>query len=398
MRKSLAVLAATALLLSGCAASSGSGGGGDVIKIGASLPLTGPLASFGGVLQDGYQAAVDEVNKAGGIDIDGTTRKVELTVLDSASDPNTVSEQTRTLVQQNEVAGLLGSVSPGLTIPASNVADLEKVPLVSSLTPIQSWKAGNADGWQYAWDLFFDELQQTSVPFEAADLLDTNKKVALFTDNEEDGIAMGGLWTEKAPSLGYEIAYHAEFPIGTTDYSSYIAAAKASGAEIVITQMIPPDAFALWKQMKALAFVPKAAFCEKCSSQAAFQAELGPIAESTSTSYITAASDDATTQALREEFGAKYGDTVDLTSVLASYTAARILLDAIAAAGSVEPSAINSAIAATSGQYPVGEVTFDDEHAFAIDAVALQWQGDAQVQVSPAADGIEFIAPVTGLQ
>jgi branched-chain amino acid transport system substrate-binding protein len=395
MKKSLAIAAAGILALAGCAGS-GSGGDGDVISIGASLPLTGPLAAFGTVLQDGYQAAVDEVNEAGGIEIDGTTYEVDLVVLDSASDPNIVSEQTRALVEQNEVVGLLGSISPGLTIPASNVAELEQIPLVSSLTPVQSWKAGNADGWTYAWDLFFDELQQTEVPFEAADLVDTNKKVALFTDNEEDGIAMGALWNEKAPELGYEIAYHAEFPVGTTDYASYINEAKAAGAEIVITQMIPPDAFALWKQMKALAFVPKIAFCEKCSSQAAFQAELGPIAEATSSSYITAPS--ATGDALRAEFAGKYGETVDLTSVLASYTAAKVLLDAIAAAGSTDPAAINEAIGATDAEYPVGDVTFDDGNAFAITAVALQWLGAAQVQVSPAVDGVDFVTPVTGLQ
>jgi branched-chain amino acid transport system substrate-binding protein len=395
MKKSLAIAAAGVLALAGCAGG-GSGDVGDVISIGTSIPLTGPLAAFGTVLQDGYQAAVDEVNEAGGIEIDGTTYEVELVVLDSASDPNTVSEQTRALVEQNEVVGLLGSVSPGLTIPASNVAELEQVPLVSSLTPVQSWKAGNADGWTYAWDLFFDELQQTEVPFEAADLVDTNKKVALFTDNEEDGIAMGALWTEKAPALGYEIAYHAEFPVGTTDYASYINEAKAAGAEIVITQMIPPDAFALWKQMKALAFVPKIAFCEKCSSQAAFQTELGPIAEATSSSYITASS--STGDALRAEFAGTYGETVDLTSVLASYTAAKILLDAIAAAGSTDTAAINEAIGATDAEYPVGDVTFDDGNAFAIPAVALQWLGATQVQVSPAVDGVEFVSPVTGLQ
>jgi branched-chain amino acid transport system substrate-binding protein len=43
----------------------------DDIVIGASLPLSGPLASFGSFQQWGYKRAVDEVNKAGGITVDG---------------------------------------------------------------------------------------------------------------------------------------------------------------------------------------------------------------------------------------------------------------------------------------------------------------------------------------
>jgi len=44
---------------------------------------------------------------------------------------------------------------------------------------------------------------------------------------------------------------------------------------VLIAQMIPPDAIALWKQMKASNYVPRAAFCEKCASVTAFAQALG---------------------------------------------------------------------------------------------------------------------------
>ena len=396
----IAVTAAAALLLTGCAATNPAASGGvATISIGASLPITGPLAGFGPVLQDGYQAAVDEVNQAGGISVDGTKRTVKLIVLDSASDPNKVSDQTKTLVLNDNVAGLLGSVSPGLTIPASNIAELQKVPIVSTLTPVQSWKAGNKSGWNYAWDMFFDEIEQTNNPFKTADLTSTNKKVALFTDNEEDGIAMGSLWEKNAPALGYTIASHANFPVGTTDYTQYINAAKAADASIVIAQMIPPDAFALWKQMKALAFTPKVAFCEKCSSQAAFQKAIGALAEGTTSSLVGTNPSAPATAILTAKFQPKYGQTTDLNSVLAAYSAAKVLLDAIAKAGSVDGAKINAALGQTSGSYPIGDVKFDKAHAYAVTPTALQWQGTSQLQVYPASPTtVPLKAPVTGLQ
>jgi branched-chain amino acid transport system substrate-binding protein len=385
------------LALTGCAAGAEGAGSSEPITIGASLPLTGPLASFGGVIQEGYEAAVNEVNASGGVSVDGSPRQVELTILDNASDATKAADQSRTLILQNGAIGLLGSVTPGLTIPASNIADLEKVPLVTSLTPTESWVEGNADGWQYAWDLFLDYEQMTSVPFETADLTDTNKKVALFTDTEEDGIALGAQWEETAPELGYEIVYRAEFPVGTTDYAQYINASKAAGAEVVIAQMIPPDSFALWKQMKALAYDPKVAFCEKCSVSGAFATELGDLAEGTSVTYLP----NVTAPDYEELVGAfqeTYGQTVDVTSALASYSAARVLLDAISRADSSESDAINKAIGETDAEYPVGRVTFGSDHAFPIATVALQWQGGAQLQVFPTVDGVNLISPVPGLQ
>ena len=94
--KMLAALGVVALALTGCAAGGGDApADGEPIVIGTSLPMTGPLASFGPILEAGYQAAVDDVNAAGGIEIDGTAHQVELTVLDSGSDPNAVAEQAR---------------------------------------------------------------------------------------------------------------------------------------------------------------------------------------------------------------------------------------------------------------------------------------------------------------
>jgi branched-chain amino acid transport system substrate-binding protein len=399
--KILAALTVTALALAGCAAG-GSGGGevtaGDPIKVGASLPLTGGLAAFGPIIQSGYEAAVADVNDAGGLVIDGVSHQVELVLLDNATDPNKVAEQARTLVLNDGVVGLLGSVTPGLTIPASNVADLEGVPMVSTLTPNGAWAAGNPDGWQYAWNLFMDEQQFSDIVFATADEADTNKKVVIFADTEEDGVATGGLWEAEAPGAGYEVVYRADNPAGTTDFTADINAAKAAGAEVLLAILIPPDAFALWEQMKALEYVPDLAFCLKCSSSAAFQAVLGDTAEATSNVYLANPSTAPEWADVSAEFEALYGENVDRSSALAAYSAARILLDSIQTAGSVDGAAVNAAIAATDKEYPIGLVKFREDHSYPADAATLQWFGATQLQVYPSDGEAELVTPVIGLQ
>src|SRR5471030_246228 len=74
----------------------------DEIVIGASLPLSGPLAGFGSFQQWGYKRAVDEVNKAGGISIGGTKQMVKLIIRDDKTDPNATASNTETLISRSE--------------------------------------------------------------------------------------------------------------------------------------------------------------------------------------------------------------------------------------------------------------------------------------------------------
>jgi branched-chain amino acid transport system substrate-binding protein len=400
-----AVAGVAALALAAC---SGGGGGdtggdggsasGDVIKIGAALPMTGGLASFGPMIESGYQQLVDDVNADGGIEIDGQSHQLELIVRDSESDSTKVAEASRSLVLDDGVVALLGSVTPPLQVPASTVAEAEQIPFVGTLTPVQSWLAGNPEGWNYAWNFFFDEEQMTELQYEVADLAETNKKVALFTDNAEDGTVFNAMWTDKADEYGYEIAYSATFPIGTADFTSYINELKASGAEVLMAQMIPPDAMALWKQLKAAGVGLKVAFAEKAASTSAWPGELGEIAEGTMITDWYLAGDPKGAE-LMEQFSAEVGANPEAGAAVIAYSAAMILVEAIERAGSTDPDAINEEIAKTSTMTPSGyEIEFGDDHASRIQPVSSQWTGRDTKQIFPQVEGISLVVPVAGLQ
>src|ERR1700689_4306114 len=84
-RKATAVAVAAGLLAFGLAARDAHAA--DEIVIGASVPLSGPLAGFGSYEQWGYKRAVDEVNRSGGITIDGKPHQVKLIIRDDKTDP-----------------------------------------------------------------------------------------------------------------------------------------------------------------------------------------------------------------------------------------------------------------------------------------------------------------------
>lgn len=412
LKGALGALTVGVLALAGCSAGgdaapapsgdSGAAATGDAVVIGASLPLTGPLEAFGTSLQAGYQAAIDEVNAAGGLTLDGASHEIVLEVQDNASDGPTASQQARSLVLDSGAVALLGPATPPLSIPVSGVAEQLEVPAVFTITPIKGWLTGTEAGYQWSWDVFFDEVQMTRTQFQAAELADTNKKVVIFTDTEEDGPIQGALWKANAEEFGYEVVDHIEFPVGNTNFQSQVAQAKASGADIVMAQIIPPDGVALLKEMKAQGYDPKLMFMEKAGNTGGYVDITEGLAEGVLSANWFAEGMGLDREA---EFIANYteaagGVNSNLGTIVYGYTIAKVLMDAMATAGTTDAAAVNDAIGATDAVYPAGAVKFDADHASAMTMVQTQWKGADQVLVlnldGSAANDI--VVPVSGLQ
>jgi branched-chain amino acid transport system substrate-binding protein len=370
------------------------------IVVGTSLSMTGPLGGFGSLIKMGYQLAVDDVNRAGGLNVGGTRSMVALHVLDNQSDPNLASVQGRTLILRDDAVALLGAATSPLNISLSIVADQLKRPMVTSFVPVHAWLDGRPSGWHYAWQAFSEEVSQCDAQYKAANLVTTNRRVALFTDTEQDGLAFGALCAQRAPAFGYKIADHASFPDGTTDFSSQIKAAQAANAQVLIAQATPPDAITLWKQMKALGYRPSIAICEEGADTGGFRQALGQLAEGAMAGdWWSATFGYPQTQRFVARYAKQLGGiTPDLSIIVTAYSIARVLFDAMVAAGSTDPAAINAALARTHKTYPVGPIAFGPKHADALPQVMDQWQGTNAVQVSPAGKGAARIeAPPPGL-
>jgi len=349
------------------------------ITLGATLPKTGALAAFGTSIEHGYRQAVEELSAQSGLD-------VRLLVLDNRSEAALASQQARDLVTVEGAGALLGGATPPLSIPISVVAEQLEVPVILTVTPIRAWLGASDHGWAWAWDIFFDELQMTRTQFQAADLVDTNRRVALFTDFEEDGIVMGALWEENAADFEYEIVYHAEFPVGTGAFAAQVAEARAAEAEVVIAQVMAPDGRALLEAIRADGYAPKLVFLEKAGNTGAWPRITNGLGEGTLAANWFAEG----VGTLREaEFVARYRDRFggvdsNLGEVVCGYTAAAVLLDAIERARTTEADAVNAAIGATRAEYPAGWVEFDAAHASPHPAVMTQWQGSDMALVMHA--------------
>lgn len=395
----LALITAAAIALAGCSPIGADGGSSDSsepIRIGATIPLSGVLAGFGSFLKWGYQHAVDEVNAAGGIEVDGTKRQVELTLVDDKSDPNEVTSQTKTLISSNNVDALLGSCTPDLVNPGAVVADSQGVPFVTGCNPIEVFKS--VKEWTYAWDIFFSVPELAGSTFEAlkANEIETNKQVFILHDNGPDGKAIGGeIWPAMAESNGYTVVGNIEFPADNSDFSAAIQKAKESGADVVLIDSITPAAISIRKQMAAIGWTPKVIVAEKGGEPIQFAEALGDLANGILVgAYWDPSFDYPGAADLKTAFESETGLTSS-QHIADSYTAAMVLMDAIAAAGTLDKDAVNDAIGKTDKTYAVGAITFDAEHAAKIPVVSSQWQDGVPVIVWPKEQATgEFLFPV----
>ncbi len=405
MLKALVLAMPLALAVAACSGSGSSGDGrssssGAAIVIGATLSLTGSLNAPGPPLEAGYEQEIADVNAGGGIAIGGTMEKLKLVVLDNRSDPGTASSQAGELVREDHAVALLGFANPLIITPAALVAEQLHVPFLTSLMPVEAFASGDKDGWKYSWDFFYDEQRQAADAAKALASVPSNKKVALFSDNEPDSVVERPLYQAAFKAAGLDVVGDYTFPAGTTDFSSFVTGAKANGAQLLAGQMAPADGVALWKGLKSSGFQPRAAFVAGASDTGSWWQSLGSLAQGTlSEGYWSPGQAPAGQLAtITPTLGKKYAGSPDYATAAVGYAVAEVLTDALAKAGSANPAKLNTALSQTDAQTTAGLITFSQStHTATTPYYVTQWQDGKLVQVQPLASSATLDVPTAGL-
>ena len=151
---------------------------GKTLKIGFNFEETGDVASYGTAEQKAAKLAVDEINKAGGVD----GKQIEVTDKDNKSELSEASTVSTNLVTQAKVNAIIGPATSGGTGAAITNAAKASVPLI---TP-----SGTQDDLTKGQDYLFratfiDSFQGKILSKYVTDNLKA-KKVVLYYDNSSD--------------------------------------------------------------------------------------------------------------------------------------------------------------------------------------------------------------------
>ena len=336
------VALAVGLVAVGCGSSGGgsdSGDKGTPIKIGASLPLTGDFSEPGKAAKQGYQVWQKTVNDAGGV----LGRKVQIVVRDDASDQNTVVADYNALISRDKVNLLLGTFSSLLNIPASTVAERNRMLYVEP--------AGGAPdifsrGYKY---LFF--AQQATADHQG-DLFakyilslppDQRPKTAAYP-TLDDPFAVPVLEgiRKKLEPAGIRTVYRKTYPGDTQNFDAIAHAVKAANPELVVHGATFADGVGFIRALDKVGFDPKYFFETSAPSFAdQFSKGIG-VKNTEGIFYAVSWTPEAKTpgnQDFLDGFKKLFGNETPAEDAADAFATAQVMQAAIKAAGGIDDQA-----------------------------------------------------------
>lgn len=194
---------------------------GDTIKVGVNLELTGTVAAYGNAENNGIKLAVQEINKAGGVD----GKKIELVTKDNKSENAEASTAATNLAIQSQVNAMIGPVTSGAVAAASLNAQKTGVPLLTPTGTQDDLTLDTVDGVKkYVFRTTFQDSFQGQVLAQYAYSNLNAKKVVLYYDNSSDYAK--GIAEEFKKKYQGDIVTTATFASGDKDFQSALTKIK----------------------------------------------------------------------------------------------------------------------------------------------------------------------------
>jgi branched-chain amino acid transport system substrate-binding protein len=218
-----------------------------VVKIGHVGPVSGAQAHYGKDNENGARMAIEDLN-AKGVTIGGKKVKLELVAEDDAADPKQGTAAAQKLCDA-KVAGVVGHLNSGTTIPASAVYNQCGIPHV---TPSATNPKLTTQGFKTTFRLLAnDNALGAGLALHAAKNLKL-KKVAIIDDRTAYGQGVAEVFAKTAKANGIEIVDQQYTTDKATDFMAILTAIKSKNPDGVFYGGMDPQAGPMLRQMEQL--------------------------------------------------------------------------------------------------------------------------------------------------
>jgi branched-chain amino acid transport system substrate-binding protein len=263
-RLAMLLLLVLAAVVAGCGSSgdsnssaSGKQQGGPPIKIGASLPLTGDFSEPGKAAQQGYKVWEATVNAGGGL----LGRKVSFTIRDDASSQNTVVSDYTSLISRDKVDLLLGTFSSLLNIPASTVAERNRMLYVEPAGGAPEIFSRGYKHLFFAQQATADKQGDLFAQYVLALPPDQRPKTAAYpTLDDPFAVPVVEGIRAKFEAAGIKTVQKSTYPVDTNNFDSIANAVKAKNPDVVVHGATFADGVGFTRALKKVGFKPRLFF------------------------------------------------------------------------------------------------------------------------------------------
>lgn len=218
------------------------------VKIGTASPLSGPGAHQGKDIENGARMAIDDLN-AKGIAIGGRKVKWVLQPEDDASDPKTGAAVAQKLVDAR-VAGVVGHLNSGTTVPASKIYHDAGIPQIS---PAATTPQYTAQGYKTAFRVVAsDKLVGKTLANYAVTTMKA-KKIAIIDDRTAFGQGLADEFNRSVrANKGAKIVSRQFTNDKASDFTAILTQIRGQDPDVIFYGGMDAVAGPMLKQMKAL--------------------------------------------------------------------------------------------------------------------------------------------------
>jgi len=360
----------------------------NAVRVGAPLPLTGPLSPEGVKQKEGYDLWAETANAKGGITVGGKTYKVEIVYVDYASNTPRAVQAAERLINDDKVSFLFSPFGSGAAKAASNVSEKYGIPTIAATA---SSAQVYDQGYKYLFGTFTPNDTLTEPLADIVVKRDANaKRVAILARNDLFPLAIGEEMQKSAKKRNLDVVMFEKYSIGTMDHASAITQMRAARPDWIFATGYINDLILIRKQMKDLGVGAPVVTMIAGPAYKEYIDAVGPLAENISSAawWHPAVRYDGkgvfgSTENFNKLWSAKSKDEPDYAQASAA-AAGEVLQLAIEKAGTLEPAKVRDALAALDTVTFFGRIKFGPTGQISsLDPPVFQLQGGKPVVIFP---------------
>ncbi|MCS7280227.1 MAG: ABC transporter substrate-binding protein [Desulfobacterota bacterium] len=325
----------------------------ETVKIGLIAPLTGDVKTFGESARNGFMLACEEYKEKG-------KYRLETQIADDKNDPTEGTNAALKLITQDKVRGIVGPLTSKVAIPVSEVANNNRVPMVTgtATNPKVTVQDGKRKPYVFR-ACFIDPFQGSVAATFALNELKAKQAAVLYDVGNDYSKGLAEFFSEKFKKGGGKIVAYESYQKDDVDFSALITKIALKKPDVIFLPDYYNKVGLIAKQIREKGLKSVLIGGDGWDSPELLKIAKDAIVGGYFTNHYSPERKDPVAEKFIKKYKEKHNTVPDALAAL-TYDATSILLKAIDSAKSLEGEEIRKALVAMKNFDGVtGRINFD---------------------------------------
>ncbi|MEO0068369.1 MAG: ABC transporter substrate-binding protein [candidate division WOR-3 bacterium] len=333
-------------------------GPGNIIKVGVVAPLTGDVKTFGESTVNGIMLAVEEANRAGGVN----GKQIKLFISDDKNDPTEAANAGGKLIELDGVVAIIGSVSTKCSLPLADKCQVARIPMITpTSTNPKVTVTDEGKHKEYIFRACFtDSFQGVVAAWFAVESLKAKTAAIMFDVGNDYSRGLADYFKRFFEERGGKVVAYESYQKDDVDFSALLTKVKQQKPDLLFLPDYYNKVGLIVKQAYQLGLVTKFLGGDGWDSPAMLEIAGKEVAGSYFVNHYSADDPRPEVQNWVSKYQARYGQKPDAFATL-GYDAGLLLIAALKNAPNAKPDEIRDALSKIK-DYPCvsGTISFDE--------------------------------------